>query len=87
MAFQRYVGLSVTTKDGESVKIEDLRIDFDIERTCGKEANRAVIRVYNLTKETSAQVTEADGHILLRAGYKDEAIGTIFTGDMRKPYS
>ena len=58
MAFQRYVGLSVTTKDGESVKIEDLRIDFDIERTCGKEANRAVIRVYNLTKETSAQVTE-----------------------------
>ena len=47
MAFQRYVGLSVTTKDGESVKIEDLRIDFDIERTCGKEANRAVIRVYN----------------------------------------
>ena len=82
MAFQRYVGLSVTTKDGESVKIEDLRIDFDIERTCGKEANRAVIRVYNLTKETSAQVTEADGHILLRAGYKDEAIGTIFTGDI-----
>lgn len=82
MAFQRYVGLSVTTKDGESVKIEDLRIDFEIERTCGKESNRAVVRVYNLTKETSAQVTEADGHILLRAGYKDEATGTIFTGDI-----
>lgn len=82
MAFQRYIGLTVTTKDGDSVKIEDLRIDFDIERTDSAEGNRAVVRVYNLTKETSAQITEADGHILLRAGYKDEATGTIFSGDV-----
>ena len=82
MAFQRYVGLSVTTKDGGSVKVDDLRIDFDIERTDTREANRAVVRVYNLTNETSSQITEADGHILLRAGYKDEATGTIFTGDI-----
>lgn len=82
MAFQRYIELTVTTKDGESVKIDDLRVDFDIERTDSAESNRAVVRVYNLTKETSAQITEADGHILLRAGYKDETTGTIFTGDI-----
>lgn len=82
MAFQRYIELTVTTKDGESVKIDDLRIDFEIERTDSAESNRAVVRVYNLTKETSAGITEADGHILLRAGYKDEAVGTIFTGDI-----
>lgn len=82
MAFQRYIELSVTTKDGESVKIDELRIDFDIERTSSEKNNRAVVRVYNLTKETSAKISEADGHILLRAGYKDEAVGTIFTGDI-----
>lgn len=82
MAFQRHVELTVTTKDGDSVKIDDLRIDFDIERTDAPESNRAALTVYNLTKETSAAVTEADGHILLRAGYKDEAAGTVFTGDI-----
>lgn len=82
MAFQRYVELSVTTKDGENIKIDDLRIDFDIERTDGMGENRAVIRVYNLTKETSSQITEADCHILLRAGYKDESTGSVFTGDV-----
>ncbi|MBO4507099.1 MAG: hypothetical protein J5747_00505 [Spirochaetaceae bacterium] len=82
MAFQRTVELSVTTKDGENKKIDNLRIDFEIERSDTAENNRAVVRIYNLTKETSAQVTEADGHILLRAGYKDESIGTIFSGDI-----
>lgn len=82
MAFQRYVGLTVTTKDGDSVKIDEVRIDFDIEKSDTPENNRAVIRVYNLTKETSAQITEPDGHIMLRAGYKDEATGTIFIGDI-----
>lgn len=82
MAFQRYVGLSVNTKDGDTVKIDNLRIDFDVERTDAAENNRALITVYNLTKETSAAITEADGHILLTAGYLDEARGTIFTGDI-----
>jgi len=82
MAFQRFVELAITTKDGESVKINDLRIDFDIERACGAENNRCVVRVFNLTKETSAKITEAGGHILLKAGYKDEATGTIFAGDV-----
>lgn len=82
MAFQRYVELSVTTKDGENIKIDELRIDFDIERGGRESANRAVVRVYNLTKETSAQITESDGRIMLRAGYKDETTGTIFTGDV-----
>lgn len=82
MAFQRYVSLIVDTKDGESISIDELRIDFDIEKSDAPESNRAVIRVYNLTKETSAQLTEPDGHVMLRAGYKDEAIGTIFIGDI-----
>lgn len=82
MAFQRHVELIVTTKDGDTIKKDDLRIDFEIELTDSREPNRAVVRVYNLTKETSAQMSEADGHILLRAGYKDETTGTIFTGDI-----
>lgn len=84
MAFQRFVELNVTTKDGESIKINDLRIDFDIERTDSAQNNRAVIRVFNLTKETSAKISETGGRVLLRAGYKDEAVGTIFTGDIER---
>ena len=82
MAFQRYVCLSVETKDGDSINIDELKIDFDIEKTDCAEENRAVIRIYNLTSQTSAAVTEADGHVMLKAGYKDESTGTIFTGDI-----
>ncbi len=82
MAFQRNCELNVSTKGGDTVKISDLRIDFDIERGYAPEENRALIRIYNLTKETSAAITEADGHALLRAGYKDESTGAIFSGDI-----
>jgi hypothetical protein len=80
MAFMRYVEVTVGPKNGTGFKIDGLKISFHIEKTDSSEPNKATIKIYNLTQETSAKVTVADNHIQLRAGYNDETIAAIFFG-------
>lgn len=80
--FQRQVTLAITTADGDGMEVKDLRIDFDVERTV--KSGTGIIRVWNMAEASSKQAAEAGGHILLRAGYADEAAATVFSGDIAK---
>lgn len=80
MAFIRSIEVLIEPKNGDAFSILELRIAFSIERTNSPEPNSAIIRIWNLTKDTSSKVTGADNRIRLRAGYKDEIVGTLFFG-------
>jgi len=84
MAFMRYVEVTVGPKNGSGFKIDGLKIAFRIEKADSSEPNTATIKIYNLSADTSSKVTVADNHIILRAGYKDETIGSIFFGTVSK---
>jgi hypothetical protein len=84
MAFIRYVEVTVGPKNGPGFKIDGLKVSFKIEKSDSSEPNTSTIKIYNLSADTSSKVTLADNHIQLRAGYKDETIGSIFFGTVLK---
>jgi hypothetical protein len=79
MAFIRQVEAVV-----QGVKINGLKIAFNIEKTDKPEPNTSKIQIYNLSKDTHNQVSVAGNHCVLKAGYKDETVAAIFFGDVVK---
>ena len=84
MAFMRHVEVVIGPKGGQGVKINGLKIAFDIEKTDKPESNTAKIEIYNLSKETHDKICVAGHHCTLKAGYSDEAITAILFGDVVK---
>jgi hypothetical protein len=84
MAFMRRVEAIVGPKSGDGVTIDALKISFRIEKSDEPEPDASVIRLYNLSPETSVNVSAAGCHIQLRAGYEDESIRAIFFGTVLK---
>jgi hypothetical protein len=84
MAFMRQVEVTVGPKGGQGFMIDGLKIAFTIEKTDAPDPNTSKIQIYNLSEDTSSKVTVAGNHITLKAGYQDEAVGTIFFGDVLK---
>jgi hypothetical protein len=80
MGYMRSIEVIVEPKNGDTVIIEELRITFYIERSDSALPNISIIRIWNLTEDTSSKVTSADNRIRLRAVYKDETVGTLFFG-------
>jgi len=86
MAFMRSVEVIIGPKGGEGVKINGLKIAFDIEKTDKPESNTAKIEIYNLSKETHDKICVAGNHCTLKAGYSDETISAILFGDVVKGF-
>ena len=84
MAFSRIVEVIIGPKGGEGIKINGLKISFDIEKTDKPESNTAKIEIFNLSKETHDKVCIAGNHCTLKAGYADETIAAILFGDVVK---
>jgi hypothetical protein len=84
MAFMRFVEVTVGPKDGNGFKIDGLKIAFKIEKTDSSDTNTSTIKIYNLNQDTSSKAAVAGNHIMLRAGYQDETIGSIFFGNVLK---
>jgi len=84
MAFIRQVEVIIGPKGGEGVKINNLKIAFDIEKTDKPEPNTAKIQIYNLSKETHDKICVAENHCTLKAGYADETVTAILFGDVVK---
>jgi len=84
MAFLRQVEVTIGPKGGEGVKINGLKIAFEIEKTDKPEANTGKISIYNLSKETHDKICVAGNHCTLKAGYLDETITAIMFGDVVK---
>jgi hypothetical protein len=84
MAFMRQVEVIIGPKGGEGVKINGLKIAFEIEKTDKPETNTAKISIFNLSKDTHDKISVAENHCTLKAGYKDETITAILFGDVVK---
>jgi len=80
MAFMRQVEATVGTGDGNGVRIDGFKISFSIEKSDSPDLNTSNIKIYNLSPETSAQISAANNHVQLRAGYRDESVRAIFFG-------
>jgi hypothetical protein len=78
-------------KKGQSQGIEitdSLRIKFEIEKTAKKNPNKSKIEVYNMRKETRAEVEKPNTRVVLYAGYRDDAGALlIFQGDVSYAWS
>ena len=84
MAFIRVVEAIIGPKGGNGVKINGLKIAFNIEKTDAPEPNTSKIQIYNLSIDTHNKVSVAGNHCTLKAGYKDETVAAIFFGDVVK---
>jgi hypothetical protein len=84
MAFIRQVEVTIGPKGGEGVKINNLKIAFEIEKTDKPETNTAKISIYNLSKDTHDKICVAGNHCTMKAGYADETITAILFGDVVK---
>jgi len=74
---------TVKAPDGaKGILIQDLRVQFKIEKTTTKEPNRAMIQIYNLAESTRAKLQAKGTRILLQAGYEGH-LSQIFSGDSR----
>jgi hypothetical protein len=72
MLFDRVYKLLIG-QGNSGLEITNLKIQFEIEKTAKKNPNTNKIRVWNLRKETRAQLEKPDTRCLLYAGYAEEA--------------
>jgi len=89
MLFDRVYRLLVgTSGQKKGVEINELRIQFEIEKTAKKNPNKSTVKIYNLKKETREEFEKPDTRVLLYAGYKeDKGPLLIFNGNVTFAYS
>jgi len=71
---------------GSAIEIEGLRIRFKVEKNLGKEPNKCVIKISNLSAHTRAQLEKLPMRVMLHAGY-DGVLKLLFTGNLRQTFS
>lgn len=86
MAWDRVVELSVGA-DGQGLLISDLDIDFKIVKSLSFADNYAEFRIYNAKEETRNKVLKKGNNLIFKAGYKDEAVNTLFVGNITEVQS
>lgn len=84
MPFDRRVQIDVIRPPATvALRIEGLRVVFDVSKNAKTSANQARIQIYNLSPDTrSSRFQELKDQIIVRAGYADESLDEIFHGDM-----
>lgn len=60
----------------------ELHIDFAIHRTTVFNANTAEFTIYNASKNQRAEILKRGSNLLFSAGYEDQGIGLIFSGQI-----
>lgn len=86
MAFNRVLELSVGSA-GVGLLISDLNISFTIERSISFSENTAEFTVYNAKEDTRKNILKEGNNLIFKAGYEDEAISTIYIGNITKSVS
>lgn len=66
----------------DAIKVEGLRISFNIEKDAAPEPNPANISVWNMARKTRAAMLDHTVPLVLQAGYVDN-IEQLFVGDIR----
>jgi len=70
----------------DTTKVDGLRIAFKVEQNPSKEPDTLELSIYNLTKDTRANMSKARARVELSAGYTDTQ-DVIFRGDLRRAYT
>ena len=86
MAWDRVTELSVGA-DGQGLLISDLDIDFKIVKSLTFADNYAEFRIYNVKEETRNKVLKKGNNLIFKAGYQDEAVNTLFVGNITEAVS
>ena len=81
MAWGRIVELSVGS-EGEGLLISDLDIDFKVIKSLTFADNYAEFRIYNAKEETRTKILKKGNNLIFKAGYEDEAVNTLFVGNI-----
>lgn len=82
----RLFGRKVVVTVG-TIRLEDLDVTFQIERTLKKEPNKCELYIYNLTKDHRAQLEQQKAvPVRLEAGYVEQT-SLLFAGDLRNVHS
>lgn len=81
MAFNRIVEVEIGNNIGTNLRLSNLDIAFEIERSFDLSSNTANFTIYNAKEETRQKILKPKNNIIFKAGYEDEGnTGTIFTG-------
>lgn len=81
--FDRIAAVEITTESNSIVRIENLKISFEVEKTETTEPNNARIEIYNLSENTRNQIKDLKTKITLLAGYEDASgLEILFIGDI-----
>lgn len=72
MAFGRIIEVDIGRNNNTGVRISNLNLSFDTERSIDFESNVGNFKVYNAKKETRDKTLIKGNNIFLRCGYKDE---------------
>lgn len=71
------------SRSATSVSIQELRVQFKIHRSLTKHPNQCDITITNLAQASRADLETKPLLIQLDAGYEDDALRLLFTGDLR----
>lgn len=88
MLYNRLASLVIGQSGGKGVEIKGLRISFSIQKGATKSPNQCTVKVYNLARDTRAQVEKVGNVLILKAGYEqDFGESTIFTGNIIRVFT
>lgn len=95
MAWNRQLELTVRTQVSRSgdtwnwtdTIVDGLHMSFRVTRSIVFNDNVAEIQVYNASKATRQLLHKPGSNVILRAGYEDTGLGTIYIGNIIKAHS
>lgn len=70
--YKRTASVDVELESADVLRVSDLRIEFQIEKTKDSTPNKAEIKITNLSEETRDKIREKDALVRLFAGYEGD---------------
>lgn len=80
--FKRNIQLIIGKIGDVGKLIKDVRVYFEIEMTGNKLTNTAKIDIYGLSEETLGFIEQKGSSCILKIGYDNEELSTLFTGNI-----
>jgi hypothetical protein len=80
--FDRFARIDIGLPGTQGVRIDRLRIAFEVVKTNLPQANELTISIWNMAPETRAQVERRENTVILSAGYNMDIIKTLAVGDV-----
>jgi hypothetical protein len=69
---------------GPGLDLSELRFRFTVRGADVETPNTLVVRIYNLSAQTQKAIIDEYDQVTLQAGYKNAAVGVIFTGTIKQ---